>query len=304
MQELAPSPSPAKPIPYGLVSLWDMFNFKLSNAYFALAIISFEERETAREAKKVERKGGDVAPLVETPDEQRRSNAANMGKMVKSAYAPFKSSHIEDRVRRLCEEAESAFCTWREMYTQLRALRECVEVELKEHHVYHYPREKAAILLNMEADWAKTLLAFEKARPDVFAGVDCFALGHPTASVFHMMRVAEHGLRGLARERKIKLPSGPIEWATWQDMIQEIRGQANNLANTFSKGPKRDAVRDFYVGALGEFEAFKDEFRNDVMHARATYKEPIALNVMNHVRGFMERLSEKTNDKGKKIRWR
>ena len=62
-------------------------------------------------------------------------------------------------------------------------------------------------------------------------------------------------------------------------------------------------MRDFYTGALGEVEAFKDEYRNHVMHTRKSYEEPAALNVMNHVRGFMERLSAKTNERGKVIRW-
>jgi len=43
-----------------------------------------------------------------------------------------------------------------------------------------------------------------------------------TAAVFHLMRVAEHGLRTLAYDRRIKVPKGPIELATWDDVIKQL----------------------------------------------------------------------------------
>ena len=55
--------------------------------------------------------------------------------------------------------------------------------------------------------------------------------------------------------------------------------------------PERGEVLEFYKGALGEFEAFKDAYRNNVMHARKTYLEAQAKSVLLHVRGFMERLA-------------
>jgi hypothetical protein len=58
---------------------------------------------------------------------------------------------------------------------------------------------------------------------------------------------------------------------------------------------------EFYRGALGEFEAFKDTYRNNVMHVRKDYDEPQALSVMNHVREFI--LAAKIDEHPKAIRW-
>ena len=43
------------------------------------------------------------------------------------------------------------------------------------------------------------------AKGDIMDAVDAYALGLNTACVFHLMRIAEHGMRALARERKVKL---------------------------------------------------------------------------------------------------
>lgn len=132
--------------------------------------------------------------------------------------------------------------------------------------------------------------------------MDCWALGHSTASVFHFMRVAEIGLRSLARERQVTIPRRPLEWANWQDILSKLRGEIEKIAKRRA-GPSRDAALEFYRGALGEFEAFKDAYRNNVMHVRVTYDEHQALSVMNHVREFITRLAAKIDEKPKAIRW-
>jgi hypothetical protein len=294
MQELAPSPSPAAgPIPYGLVSLWDMMNFSVHTLLATITFIAHVHKDTT-DAQVVDR------DLTAEQRQMLKSELENLHAMCTSHGL----QRAEARVRRLRADLEKgSFLTARRLHIDTSTLHQALVDDIQEEHFYHYPRDKAHLVLAVSSHWARTLVAFPTAKPDIEAGVDCFALGHATASVFHMMRVAEYGLRGLAKERKITLPSGPIEWATWQDLIQQIRSKARDISNSVPKGPKRDAVREFYTGALGEFEAFKDEYRNDVMHARKSYEEPIAFNVMNHVRGFMERLSARTNQKGRRIRW-
>ena len=104
------------------------------------------------------------------------------------------------------------------------------------------------------------------------------------------MRVAEIGLRALARERRMTIRRKPLEWANWQDILRELRVKIAKIAQRRA-GPSRDAALEFYRGALGEFEAFKDAYRNNVMRVRVTYDEHQALSVMNHVREFMTCLS-------------
>jgi hypothetical protein len=70
------------------------------------------------------------------------------------------------------------------------------------------------------------------------------------------------------------------------------------------RGPARDDALEFYRGALGSFEGFKDAYRNNVMHARKSYNGPDALALMHHVRDFMTRLGSKIDEEAKtQIKW-
>lgn len=91
----------------------------------------------------------------------------------------------------------------------------------------------------------------------------------------------------------------PIEWAVWQDLIDHVGVEGRKAAAAQPKGPKRDAARDFYSGAVHHFEGFKDRYRNAVMHVRADYSELDALGALNQVRDFMNGLSAKIGEKTK-----
>lgn len=117
------------------------------------------------------------------------------------------------------------------------------------------------------------------------------------------MRVAESGLRALARERRVSVPKKPLEWATWQDILSKIKKSVDAMT-MWRAGPAKDAALEFYRGAQGEFESFKDTYRNNVMHSRQSYDEFRAASVLIHVRDFMERLASKIDEREiKAIRW-
>ena len=126
--------------------------------------------------------------------------------------------------------------------------------------------------------------------------MDCYALGYNTASVFHLMRIAEYGLRALARERGVTFGKRPLEWAEWEQIINQIETKAKDATAGMARGPKLDAARGFYTAAVAQLRAFK-ETRNRVMHTRGSFDELDAQRAMNQVRDFMNGLSEKIGEK-------
>jgi hypothetical protein len=118
------------------------------------------------------------------------------------------------------------------------------------------------------------------------------------------MRVAEHGLRALARERRVRIKRKPLEWAEWKDIIIHIRKTVEPITK-WKRGALRDEALHFYEGSLGEFEAFREAYRNDVMHSRKTYDESQATSVLRHVHEFMNRLSSRIDENTKRsIKWK
>ncbi len=188
---------------------------------------------------------------------------------------------------------------------EVRTLREAIEDGAKKRSFLYIPQDKVRITETMSKDWAKTIVAFEAtAKKEVGNAIRCYTTGNPTACVFHLMRAAEIGLRALAKERRVTLAKNrPLGWAEWQELLEGLNKKVRIIASK-KRGPAREKALVFYQGILGEFEAFKDVYRNNVMHSRETYDNARALSVLNHVREFMERLSERVSeDMTRQIAW-
>jgi len=170
-----------------------------------------------------------------------------------------------------------------------------LEVELRTHLFLFVPSARKDMFTKPEEwFWGEVKERVRDTEVDIEEACRCHALGRSTATVTHLMRVAEIGLRGLARKAGVKVTKKgrnvPLAWAEWQDLIAEIRAKKITGLQT-PRGPKRSDEIDFYLGALGEFEAFKDVYRHHVMHARKSYKDTDAEHVMLYVRGFIRRLA-------------
>jgi hypothetical protein len=119
------------------------------------------------------------------------------------------------------------------------------------------------------------------------------AVGCADAAIFHLMRIAEYGLRALANDRRIKLHKNkPIDLATWEDLLKKLE-EAEDAIRNFPKTAAREAQVDFFHGAMMELKRFKNKFRNRVMHTRESYDLHEALSAFDHVKEFMEILSSR-----------
>ena len=148
------------------------------------------------------------------------------------------------------------------------------------------------------------LSSFPEVELDVFSATDCYALEHNIASVFHSMRIAEYGLRALAKERSLSLAKyKPIEWGTWNEIIKALDDEIRVISTTRKAGPVKDAALEFYSGARADLNGLKDEYRNLVMHVRATYDEYQAIRALTKVHAFMERMAAKIDQTNCPIKW-
>jgi hypothetical protein len=130
--------------------------------------------------------------------------------------------------------------------------------------------------------------AFPDAARDVAAACRCYALDEWTATVFHCMRVLEHGLKWMAGRFNV-----PFETDSWHKVIRAIEDEIHVLRN---KNGLTQMDRDditFYSDAAAQFRYFKDAWRNHVSHAREHYDEREAIKVLSHVGEFMQHLSDR-----------
>lgn len=194
--------------------------------------------------------------------------------------------------------------TWNEAKAKFDSLNIAALRELNDIFVGYIPADRAA-MWGQEKPFGKYVYDnFESARADAAAACNCYAVEQYTASVFHLMRVAELGLRALARERRVKkIGDRAIEYADWQQVIDALNKKVEQLARQ-KRGAAREAALTFYRGAIADCSAFKDIYRHPIMHSRKSYVHIEAGIVHMRVGEFMNRLATKLDEhSNKQIVW-
>uniref|UniRef100_E6VP08 Uncharacterized protein n=1 Tax=Rhodopseudomonas palustris (strain DX-1) TaxID=652103 RepID=E6VP08_RHOPX len=223
------------------------------------------------------------------PDEPvGKDKATSLGKWLgiwRATAESFEWPAVENAIDRL-ETRLKKGARYRDLEYGLRAINDGVHDGLKFQLVYRYPNDRASVLSRWKSDWADVIERFPEAAEDMRAGTDLWALGHYTASVFHMMRVLERGLGALSAELGV---SYTIQ--NWQNVIEQIEAAIRQSQKTLPKGETRNARLQFLSEAAKEFTYFKDGWRNYVSHNKGTYTDAQARSVMEHVRQFMMSLA-------------
>ena len=92
-----------------------------------------------------------------------------------------------------------------DLMVQLQELRRDIEGDLRFKRFALVPLDKTEIYDKRADTWGDVWQRFPKSEHDTREAIDCYVLGLNTATVFHAMRIAEIGLRALARRLRITL---------------------------------------------------------------------------------------------------
>jgi hypothetical protein len=190
--------------------------------------------------------------------------------------------------------------TWVELYNLLSELYDAIEHDLRQENFYHYSREMAALLLSVrsgaDVEWKAIIDAFPSSEREIEPGIDCFARGDFSGCVFHMVRIAELGLRTIAGERGVASvgKNKPLEWGMWGDVFQAIDKQLEEIRNK-PAGPRKEAADMFYRGALSDLR-FLQTYRDPTMHFREEYGKGEAYDATYRVKALMKTLAFKLSE--------
>jgi hypothetical protein len=119
----------------------------------------------------------------------------------------------------------------------------------------------------------------------------CFALDRWTACVFHLMRAVELSLHRIARELGLSFPA-PIELQDWGTLVKKIDSRIAELEQQSRSQNKSEDLR-FYSALNLEFSWFKNAWRNSISHARESYTEEQAKNILSHVGKFLQEVADR-----------
>ncbi len=203
----------------------------------------------------------------------------------------------------------------------LRNLWNEMQREISEKHFAFIPRFDFFEKDNLFGE--EVSQAFPSECGDIRNAGNCIAASLWTAAIFHLMRVAELGMRALARHLRVKIQKTkkakgaqtcpnckavisvaipakvtlvPLDYAMWEEVLTALEKKIKDTQRT-KKGETRDSNYQFYHGLIIELNAFKDLWRNDVSHCRRDFGEPDVDQVYPHVKDFMKRLATKVAEK-------
>jgi len=297
----APIPADAFPFdgfrPDRLWSLWDMSNnFFFPPVHELLGNLGDLISISHKNLQFIEIAGGYDSPDVQNDPgfhkaiSQSIESVSHCVKACETLLGGLKCIHINDAAKRLEYWPKTNPLRWNELNTRARALRDNIQSELKGYLYYQYPKAQGEKLRAWKEEWKAALGAFPRIRADAFDATDCYGMGKNTACVFHCMRVLEIGLRALAENVGLK-----FDVQQWKNIIDEIEREIEKIRDNGLPGvtkADKDARLQFLSEAAKEFFYFKDGWRNYVSHNRMTSDEFDALRTLEHVRSFMNHLSE------------
>jgi hypothetical protein len=182
--------------------------------------------------------------------------------------------------------------TYQQAENELTVLRQCIEADLEKRKFAFIEPRPAQLFAAMGETWGDVLSTIPDSKRDVEDAHIALMVELHTATVFHLMRVTEYGLRVLAK--KIRVLSAlrhkgsivPIEYADWQKVITALKNKLEAIGKV-RLGPKRQAQLEKYSDAADHCVFLKDIWRNTISHARKPYNGTEALAVLERVRDFM-----------------
>ena len=269
--------------PRRLISLWEMIQFfanEPENAIWKLNITALWAAEQI---------GGKGAQATATSEEIKKLLQGL--EQVEQFCNKLKLNDAKNRIVlfKVFLQAEME-CFYTVFCRELDGIKYAIQTELENRAALLLSKDEADLFERGNLFGEAVYNAFPEARDEIKNAGTCLAAGLNTATVFHLMRVAEFGLRKLAKPFNIKLPH-QIEHATWGKVLEAIQIELDK------KGVRRSSAKDKKLQRnsqlLLEIKAFQHLWRNPVSHLRGRYDELQAESAFNHVRAFMQKLSEK-----------
>ena len=205
---------------------------------------------------------------------------------------------VISRIAKITVMLDEPGTRFNEMAHEVDELLDAIRHDADQSLFCHYQENRVLHLHLLPVQWSDALRAFPSIKTEAEEGIDCYALGHNTACVFHMARIAEVGLRAIGRERGVKAVRGvvPIEWGTWGQVFQAIEPTIEKIRKTKPNGPKKTNALAFYDRILSDLHAIQSLYRDQTMHLRDRYDDGEAQSAMFRVRELMTTLASKLNE--------
>jgi len=265
------------PRPFQIVSLLDMFSFDAHSFMHAMSRLQHFQRIL------------EVADFWALSDSDRTAYIS----WVETADTWCAMYDLDDSgsFSRLLKVLKGEAKTKTPIPSLILAVRSNISHQLTQHR-FMYMSDAEATYYDQERLFGNEVHeSFRDARLDISSAGNCIACGLYTASAYHSMRVAEFGLRRIAKKLRVKLTNRgkpiTVEYATWDEAITACTNKITDIRKK-PVGKKKEELLVFYSDAGQHCLFMKDIWRNNISHTRKAYNQPEAIAVLERVKDFMK----------------
>ena len=264
---------------HGLWNLWELMLKKEAGSYIRLGALMVDMTAHFH----IDR---DSPEKVERLDTEFRKDLSEILDVCRSLGLSTSAALIEPRVKNI-PRTQSEF----------GLLVEAINAELSGKFLLYIPPHLARYYEWSDIVSEKVIAAFPSASEEIRNAGSSLATGQNTACVFHCMRAAEIGLKAFGSYAKITLPKNkPLQMGEWREILDRLADEAGRLDMLPNSTQNKEADQHFHSEASAQFRFFKSAWRVRVAHARATYTEAEAVEVLNQVRSFFEILASRVTE--------
>ena len=279
--------------PGRLWSLWDIAMHKFEAARFCQLFAN-----CMRLSDHIDREPGQLEP--------NREGFGNFLERVSALSGRYGLSESFDLVNRIRDDLATAPAS--KIQHDLQSIMGLMNSEMSKRLFFsvdanlssYYTPPSAGVAIHHSKFGAKTEWAFPSAHMDMIEAGNCLALERNNGCVYHLMCVAEVGLRTLAWDRRVVAKHNkkavPLEFAQWGELIGKLETEIDKIKSWRSK-PTAALAQQFYNEALSEVRTFNNGWRTHIMHARShTYTSDDAVALFGHVNRFMAGISKRVSE--------
>lgn len=134
---------------------------------------------------------------------------------------------------------------------------------------------------------------FQKAVNEIDEARTCYAVGRWTASVFHLMRACEVGIKSVYKTLGIASPKLSDSWGQMlKPMDEQLQKKPADRSGAWAAEPL------FFDHITNDIRAVKRAWRDTTMHVESTYDQSGALKALNAVTSLFTHLAKRLDQDG------
>src|SRR6266404_438123 len=243
MKQIIPRrPLPQVPVPRGLWILWEMLELDAREFIEMIHALLATERQIRGQT-------GELTPMLRATRDQANDEM----------IASLKKLELPVSVK-TAQEMVMGSVTIEALHRAIEQLWNTVAMELDGRKFYGPLTKFASYYEQPKLFGDEVFNKFPSANNDIFESGTCLALERGTATVMHLMRVVEVGLKVLASTLGVGIQD---DWGGYSRAIQAID---DALTAKIKAAGKRTPDQQFYAEARVTIDGVKIAWRNPVMH--------------------------------------